>query len=104
MNHPPIPPNCSWFFVKTISDNVWGFEIGDNDWWPLTTEDWAKISVKDRVYFRRVISAVARCAWLDEAIRLSRSAEIQECFTECERARVFATEWRTWGIEQESEA
>ncbi len=73
MTHPPIPPNCEWFFKETMQKGTFGFELGDDDWWPLTDEDFAKLESDEypKGYWRRKIAAVARCAWLDAALKLS---------------------------------
>ena len=60
MNHPPIPPKCEWFFVQTAAPGKFGFNTGDDDWWPLDTEEKAEAK-----YWRRTVAAVARCAFLD---------------------------------------
>jgi len=60
--HPPIPPNCDsfedcgglWVFKFSFRHSVFIYEVDSKSW----------------KYGRRIIAAVARCAWMDEADRL----------------------------------
>jgi len=64
VSHPPIPPNCE-FFVKHTSPKYLG-----NDVFMLFGYDEVDLSADLPHHDRRmkkIIAAVARCAWLDEA-------------------------------------
>lgn len=65
MTHPPIPPRCEWFFVKTLSPNIYGYELGDDDWEPLTEETLAGHTDTTRRMWRNIVAAVAIVGWED---------------------------------------
>ena len=75
MTHPPIPSSTEWFFQHHTIDG------------------------KESIYQRKIISAVARCAWLDEAERLRHDkvwlSDPWDMRTG--RARENAEAWREWG-------
>ncbi len=115
MTHPPIPPNCEWFFKETMQKGTFGFELGDNDWWPLTDDDFAKLEADEypKGYWRKKIGAVARCAWLDCELDLANKDFIawlcdqrvnhgccrgfNDAFYWSDFIEITAEAWREWG-------
>lgn len=107
MDCPPIPPNCDPF-QKTIGY----FE------WPVWVSDKLQLIRATNEKQRRIIAAVARCAWLDEAKRVYaewkanavnvRSGKNKEgCsarfsnFNDAFQAAYDSAEaWRAWGLKQ----
>ena len=66
MSHPPIPPNCRWFFhadfpYAQIKRKLVFLYERDDEAFPLD-------DVPDSMKY--IIAAVARCAWLDEHDRI----------------------------------
>lgn len=61
MNHPPIPPNCDLF---EFDCGEWWFR------WPVGTMTCLNTTCKDLNDRTQIIASVARCAWLDERVRL----------------------------------
>lgn len=87
-DHPPIPPNNS-FFKK-------GCFRFDGKW--LIIDDVSLRSMK-----RPIIAAVARCAWLDEAMKWAK-CPVNDCknfdsIAEYKAdAESNAEAWRVWGL------
>jgi len=90
MKRPPIPPNCP-FFKKDIR-GTYNFVFRD-----------VYYSLCGRLHqqVRTVITAVARCAWLDEARRIESIRRKKEyCHKRTGRITVayeHAEKWRKWG-------
>ena len=92
MTHPLIPPECQWFFVETMEKGSYGFELYDRDyrdWWPLSDID----KIENSKEWRKIVAAVARCAWLEEAKR----HEVEGDYTKRNEANANAHAWAEWG-------
>ncbi len=98
MTMPPIPPNCPHFEVQ---------KNGAILFWTVLEKDLdigdrcipVRFSIKrDVMYWRPVIAAVARCAWLDEARKTTIDDEVAgKKIGEWEDAVNNAEAWRAWG-------
>lgn len=106
MNHPPIPPNCDMFYES---------ESKTGPYWIINNLAVTSICLHDTDKDdRKIIAAVARCAWSDEKRRLK--SELGEmCTSNCEcdnptdirstlsirhaisNAKQNAKSWRLWG-------
>jgi hypothetical protein len=98
MTTPPIPPNCNWF----RGDNEFAFRIKSTclELWYLD------VMTPD---IRKLIACYCRCAWLDEAERLSdpknwiKTGNLQP-YTAVDQyavreAKSNADLWKKWGEE-----
>jgi len=86
MNHPPIPPNCLYFGPNgTFTSPCSGIitlsamrKILDTPWIPI-------------------IAALARCAWLDEAVTRTQEREDEGYDTYVPMCHKNAAAWAEWG-------
>lgn len=84
---PALPPNSPHFCIEK------GFPIF------LSTEDcsdpWDLFSLRN-THQRKLVAAVARCAWLDELARLAERGQPYDGTLNA--ARDNAEAWREWGL------
>ena len=104
-NHPPIPPNCPYFFEN--KDGAF-FSVVDGQK-PLMQQVGATIIRLCNVSpeWRPIIAAVAEVAWLREAERIYQEAKADDCadliFHEGNEDNGYfvatrnAHAWREWG-------
>lgn len=67
MSHPPIPPDCEFFFEK---DGRWYLDDSDHHETPIDL-----LGLDEDARLLRLISAIAFFYWTREAQRLKRYAE-----------------------------
>ena len=106
--HPAIPPNCPYFESHA--------NLGIPSQWRFVARPAVDMFVdKASPMFRPIIAAVARCAWLDECIRLDAILG-DVCNSNCEadnpadivstssirhalqKTKINAEAWRIWGL------
>lgn len=94
--HPPIPPNCDWFFED---EGKWFFTLpqsGRRNGW-IAIEVGAAADMRDP---RTVIAVVAKSAWEDEYDKWDKldAGELSEMDADPRgNARKNAAAWAAWG-------
>ena len=113
MNLPPIPPRCKYFAIENgvYKFDEWHFSIVTDDGIYLyhAVSALVKEPIKPRSllwsrgyrpgYWRPLIAAVARCAWIDEAERVCIDGMIDNDQQDepYETAIGNARLWKDWG-------
>ncbi len=88
MSHPPLPPNCDLLYEP---------EASKGPYWIINNLAETSICLVDTDKDdRKVIAAVARCSWLDEAERIE-DFESLEFHDQRMIAHENAVAWQEWG-------